>query len=319
MARKSKLPEGQPDFFKELPSVQRKRLNTLLNVMENPALIEDAVFLHSVLCQAFLPYRNPGDDVRRYEQQQGNAALLLTAGDLYNPKTRKFEQVGLPYGAKARLVLAYLNTMAIKTQNPDIDIEGSLTAFVRKLELSTDGRSIRAVKEQLNRLAGTTINIGYSITDDRGLQGKTGIIDTMELWLGKDENQKVLWPGMVKLAPRFFEDLMAHSIPMDERVIGALANNAMAMDIYVWLVQRLHRVPHGKPAKVSWKAISDQFGGENYTQIRKFRQNFRAALKVVKTYYEAAKIEDTSHGLVLYNSPPPIGKTIVQLSGGSKK
>lgn len=299
--------------------MQRKRFNTLMNVMDNPAMIEDAVFLHSVLCQAFLPYRNPGDDVRRYEQQQGKASLLLTAGDLYNPKTRKFEQVGLPYGAKARLVLAYLNTMAIKTQSANIDIEGSLTAFVRRLELSTDGRSIRSVKEQLNRLAGTTINIGYSVTDEHGLQGKTGIIDTMELWLGKDENQRVLWPGMVKLAPRFFENLVAHSIPMDERVIGALANNAMAMDIYVWLVQRLHRVEYGKPAKVSWKAISDQFGGENYTQIRKFRQNFRAALKVVKTYYQAAKIEDTPHGLVLYNSPPPIRKTIVQLSNRSKK
>jgi len=281
--------------------------------MDNPAMIEDAVFMHSVLCQAFLPYRNPGDDVRRYEQQQGNASLLLTAGDLYNPKTKKFDQVGLPYGAKARLVLAYLNTMAIKTQDPNINIEESLTGFVKKLDLDPGGKTIRSVKEQLNRLAGTMINIGYSISDDRGLQGKTGIIDTMELWLGKDEDQRVLWPGVVKLSPRFFDDLMAHSIPMDERVIAALSNNAMAMDIYVWLVQRLHRVPHNKPAKVSWKAISDQFGGDNYTQIRKFRQNFRTSMKLVMGYYQDAKVEDTRSGLVLYNSPPPIGKTLIQL------
>jgi hypothetical protein len=321
MAISSKLKRtknaNQPDFFKELPAVQRKRYNALANVMDQPAQIEDAIFLHSVLCQAFLPYRNPGDKVREYEQRQGNAALLLEAGSIYNPKTNSFKRVGLPYGAKARLVMAYINTMAIKTQSAEIPIEESLTGFVRRLELSTDGRSIRAVKDQLTRLAQTTINVGYSISENEGLQGKSSIIDTMHLWFhDQDTKQAALWPALVKLSDPFFNDLLAHSVPMDERVIGALSNNAMAMDIYVWLVQRLHRVPENRPAAVSWKALSDQFGGRNYARMRKFRENFRKAMKVVLSYYETARIEENEQGLVLYNSPTPIGGRSIMLPSG---
>ena len=34
----------------------------------------------------------------------------------------------------------------------------------------------------------------------------------------------------------------------------------MALDIYCWLAQRLHRIPTGQPQFVSWGAIYDQFG-----------------------------------------------------------
>src|SRR5690242_14618356 len=37
-------------------------------------------YLHSVLCQTSLPYRNPGNDVREWERRQGGASLLVEAG-----------------------------------------------------------------------------------------------------------------------------------------------------------------------------------------------------------------------------------------------
>jgi hypothetical protein len=292
-------------FTNDMTPVQAKRFNGLVSVLQKGGEIEDAAFLHSLLCQTFLPYKDPGNDVREYLKIQGNAHLLLKAGELFNPKTKSFESIPLPFGSKARLVLAYINTIAIRTQNPVIPIEDSLTAFVKKLGLDTGGKTILSVKDQINRLSASTIRIGYVTEGDAGITSKLDIIDSAELWLGKDEKQRVMWPGMIKLSEKFHNSLMEHAIPLDERVLASLANNAMALDIYVWLAQRLHRVSVSKPQAISWKALEDQFGG-TYSSPRKFRQNFRERLKLVMKFYQDAKIEETDRGLKLKNSPPPI-------------
>lgn len=289
----------------DMTPVVARRYNGLINIMQKSGEIEDAAFLHSVLCQTFLPYKDPGDDVREYTKTQGNAVLLLKAGELFNPKTKSFERVALPFGTKARLVLAYINTVAIRTQNPVIPVEDSLTAFVKKLGLDAGGKTILSVKEQINRLAGSTIRIGYATSQDVGLTGKLDIIESLELWLGKDEKQRVMWPGTIKLSENFHNSLMEHAIPLDERVLAALANNAMALDIYVWLAQRLHRVSATKPQLITWKALEEQFGG-TYSSPRKFRQNFKERLQLVLKFYQDAKLEETDRGLKLKNSPPPI-------------
>ena len=44
-------------------------------------------------------------------------------------------QIGLPFGPKPRLILAYLNAEALRTGSPEIEVEASLTAFVQRLKL----------------------------------------------------------------------------------------------------------------------------------------------------------------------------------------
>lgn len=285
--------------------ILNKRIESSVAINEKKGEVENAYFLHSVLCQTFLPYKNPGEN-REYYQNQGNAVLLLKAGELMNPKTREFVKIGLPYGAKARLMLAYINTMAVKTQNPVIPVEDSLTAFVRRLGLDTGGKTVKSVKEQVMRLAGSTLRIGYITEHQQSRTAKLDIIDDMELWLGKDERQRVMWSGILKLSDKFFNSLCEHAIPLDERALAALANNSFALDVYCWLSQRLHRVKREKPQFITWVALKEQFGA-NYKTIKKFREKFRQTLKLVETVYPDAKLEDLGFkGILLRNSPPPI-------------
>jgi hypothetical protein len=52
------------------------------------------------------------------------------------------------------LVLYHLNAEALRNKSPYIEMEDSLTVFVKRtLGLDGGGRTIRTVKEQLNRLA----------------------------------------------------------------------------------------------------------------------------------------------------------------------
>jgi hypothetical protein len=127
----------------------------------------------------------------------------------------------------------------------------------------------------------------------------------MELWLAKDERQRVLWPSMVELSPRYFDSLARHAVPLDERAIAALANSPLALDLYSWLAQRLHRVPKDKPQRITWQALHEQFG-HGYTRLRAFRAEFLKVLALVYTQYRAARVEADGTGLELRHSPPPV-------------
>jgi len=285
--------------------IQKRSHKSSMNILMNPASIEDAIFQHSVLCQTFLPYRNPGNEVRIWQQKQGHVSLAVQANETINPKTGDFEFIGLPYGAKARLILAHLNSEAVRTQNRIIDVEASMTAFIKKIGLNIDGNTIREVKEQLRRISSSTVSMGY-VEENRVAQVDLKIVKAFELWFPKDDRQRVLWSSTVHLTEDYFNSLMNHAIPLDERALAALSNNSMGLDIYAWLVQRLHRIEPGKPQFVSWQNMKEQFGA-GYEKIGKFKQVFRKTLSMVRLQYPRANlIEDYNKGFFLHNSPPPI-------------
>jgi hypothetical protein len=61
-------------------------------------------FQHTVFCQAGLPYRNPGAELRLWKRQQGAVSLLVEAGHARNPKNGDWVELGLPWGTKPRLI-----------------------------------------------------------------------------------------------------------------------------------------------------------------------------------------------------------------------
>jgi hypothetical protein len=260
----------------------------------------DLAFSHSVLCQTSLPYK-PTDE-RVWIRDQGHISLLIEAGRARHPDTGKWVELGLPHGEKPRLVMLHLNSEAKRTGSPIIDVEGSMTAFVRALGIDTNGRNLRTLRDQLARLAAASIRFGIGSTTI-----KTDVIDAFDLWWPDDAKQRPMWPSSVQLAPRYFDSLMEHAVPLDSRAVAALAHSALDLDIYAWLAQRLHRIPKGKPQTITWPALKAQFG-VGYAELRIFRRRFKEALKTVLTAYPSARIETADAGLVLWKSPPPVLK-----------
>ncbi len=290
----------QYETMKKTSIIKNRVQQTALNLIIHPATAQDAIFQHSVLCQTFLPYRNPGDDVTSWEQKQGNVTLAIQALKQFD-ENNELKVVGLPYGTKARLILAHINSQAIKTQNPHIRIEDTLTEFIRALGLSTDGRTINDTREQIRRITTSVISLGY-------MDDSTKYQIDLKILKGFDFNSdgKFSWSSELMLTDDYFKSLMNHAIPLDERALIALSNNAMALDIYAWLAQRLHRIDPTKPQFVSWQNLKDQFG-RNYDTMKSFKQVFRRTLQVVRFQYQSAKIdEDLNKGFVLKHSPTPI-------------
>jgi hypothetical protein len=294
-----------------VPVIAERYVKALTHIQERlltaPDGTEEIVYQHSVLCQTCIPYRNPGDDVTIWRRRNGRVRMQMQAGHLLDPQTDEYVEFGLPYGPKPRLVLYHLNTEAIRTQSPNIELEDSLTAFVKRVlgpTASNGGRAIRTVKDQLNRLAASNLLLGATDgTRAVTIDGK--IVKKIELWTPKDARQRVLWPSTVQFSLEYFLNLVEHAVPLNEGAVGALAHSSMGLDTYTWLAQRLHRVPPGKPAFVPWTAIKEQFG-EGYDRIRAFKQAFRNVLGMVKTQYSDANFNVDDKGMLLHNSKPPV-------------
>ncbi|GAB3963682.1 hypothetical protein GCM10028806_00060 [Spirosoma terrae] len=285
----------------------KKQTDSMLSIHLDKATIDDAIFQHSVLCQTFLPYRNPGDDVTLWQQKQGNANLAVSATPYLNPQTEQYEILGIPYGPKARLILSHINTEAIRTQQQTINVEESMTAFIKSIGLGTDGRTIKEVKEQLRRLSASTLSLGFT-NGTRSVQVDLKIVKAFDVWFPKNDGQRVLWPSTVVLSDDYFKSLMNHAIPLDERALAALSNNAMAMDIYSWLAQRLHRIPENKPQFITWQALKDQFG-QGYDRMDNFKAIFRKTLHMAMKQYpnSLSKVEEVlNKGFNISYAQPPI-------------
>ena len=268
----------------------------------------DLDFLHSVLTQTGLPFRNPGE-ARTWERQQGGAALRIEAGAVADPRVGGFRNVGVPFGEKARLVLIHLTGEALRTGSPVVEVEDSLTAYVRELGLPTDGRTIGTVKEQLARLSAATVRLAVFM-DGQAAQVNAALVKGLDLWAPRDPRQRILWPSAVRLSDDYFASIQNHAVPLARPAIRALAHSALALDAYCWLAQRLYRVPVGKPQAVSWPALRDQFG-QGFARERDFRRQFRETLRSVLTVYPDARLEDGEEGLVLHRYRPPVAPRIV--------
>lgn len=303
--------------------IQTRLFDTGLEIDADP--IGKPIFQHAIFCQTGLPYRKPAPDIRQWERANGHSKLIVSAGEMYNPRSGKLESVGLPYGPKARLIQSFFDTEAVKNQDPVINVEKSLSAFVRRMELARNGRNVKIVREQLQRLNVCRMHIILN-QDDYLFQQDQKVIKNFTFWNhahSPDDDQKELFETTsfetVTLDSDYFQHLLEHAVPLDERALRALSHNCMALDTYKWLAHRLHRVNKLNGQLVPWYHIKEQFGQGYNGPMAQFRRKYLSTLKSVLTQYPGAKLEANSKGILLFNSPPPIAKTVVGLPFGDKR
>lgn len=302
-----KLRKLQKQHGGKVTPIKRRLIENSVKI--GAKLADDILFQHTVFCQTVLPYRDPGPEVRIWEREQGNVSLSIEAGRAKNPQGQ-FVPVGLPFGTAARLILCHLNTEALRTGSPVIEIEGSMTAFIARLQgFSPNGAQIRKFKDQLIRLSTSIIRL-VAVQETSAVQINTQIVSAFDLWVERLEEERFLFQKKIQLSMEYFANLQEHAIPLDERAVIALAHSAMGLDIYCWLAQRLHRVDPKRGQFVPWTALHQQFG-QGYEQIRQFRATFLQVLKVVKTQYPAARFGIDKGGMMLGNSPPPVQRPAV--------
>jgi hypothetical protein len=267
------------------------------------------IYQHSLFCQVALPRSKP--EGRTFERSYRNGSIRMQAGELWDGM--KWLEQPLPSGAKPRLALMHINSQAVKTRSPYIDIGKSCAEFLGRLGLNKhDGRTYNLFKQQMKALAACRMTLGFTVGNEAvTLDAKP--IEEFRAWIGTDENQPALWPTCLELSRKYLDSLLEHAVPLDPRATGALAHSAMALDAYSFFARRLYTLQ--KPVKVTWHQFHGQFGQE-FKDWRNFKQEFIPAVRAALAVYLSAKVDEVTGGLLLRPSLPPIHREAVAVSHG---
>lgn len=224
--------------------------------------------------------------------------------------------VGLPYGSKPRLLVAYLTTEAVRKGERDIILGDSLSDFMRELGLQpTGGRwgSITGLKQQMTRLFSSSVHCQWENKDSTSIANMPIVSKAQLWWDPKNPDQTGLWESTVRLGEDFFTEVVANPIPIDLRAVRAIKQSPMALDIYFWLTHRLSYLKKSYARDIPWAALQMQFGSNYPTTaqgIRDFRKQFMGQMRKVLTVYPEARVEDSASGLILKPSPSHVPRLI---------
>jgi len=176
-------------------------------------------FMSRLLIMVNLPYRDPGKDRRTWCRKNGNVSIDVNSG------TEDGVPIGLPYGAYPRLILAYLITQAVKTQDPTIYLGKSFSHFLGLIGIQRGGKQYKQLHKQLERTLSASFAWTYR-TDKQWSRANIQVSHNSQLWWDeKQPEQQALWESYIELNLNFFNEIMRNAIPLDLRVLATLGVN----------------------------------------------------------------------------------------------
>jgi hypothetical protein len=254
---------------------------------------------------ATLPYQDPGN-VPSFGRENGGYSLSIQPG--WDDKRKV--SLGYPYGTIPRLLLAWITTEAAYTKSRTLELGENLTDFMRQLGLRPTGGhfgSITRLRNQMMRLFAARISCVYRGKDGFAMKHVNVAAESGLWWdpLQPDNTEK--WhSGYIVLGYEFFQEIIDRPIPLDLRVMQAIKQSPLALDIYAWLTYRMSYLK--KETLIPWASLRLQFGSD-YTRPRAFKAHFIQQLTVVKALYSHARFSTESEGgLTLYPSRPQVLK-----------
>lgn len=250
--------------------------------------------MHAGFAMTALPHKALKDAV--WIRQGGNIKLRVESGADAHDRI-----IGLPYGAIARMILLYLQTEAVRTQSREIELGRSMNQWLSSMGVSNGGKNYQMVREQSRRLS--LCRLTFYRVEDNATRVTNGSFVRDAILPAQDGDQLPLWRETIRLDEGFYQSLLEHPLPVREAAIREIAHRSMALDVYVWLAYRLHRLTKSTP--VSWKALYDQFGG-GFHRLRDFRAKFREPLALAMAAYPEANVDVDDKGVKLNPSAPPI-------------
>ena len=276
-----------------------RQVNQLIEASEAEP---DLGFMARLLVLCSLPRTNPGDR-KEFVRRNGPYTLGISAG------------VGdkLPYGNLPRLLLAWVCTEAVRTQRRELVLGRSLYEFMRKLGM--DDRSGGAhgertrLKNQMRRLFRCGISLVYR-DGARDTSVSSYVADRTEFWWDtKRPYAPVLWDSTIELGEKFFQEIIAHPIPLDLHTIKALKRSPLGLDLYFWLTYRTF--PLKAPLRLSWRQLYRQFGADSTkagdkATLSNFRKDCLRELKKITRAWPDLHYRTVTGALIVSPSQPRI-------------
>jgi hypothetical protein len=130
----------------------------------------------------------------------------------------------------------------------------------------------------------------------------------------------VLWNSTIELGEKFFQEIIAHPIPLDLNTLRAMKRSSLGLDLYLWLTYRTFTLR--VPITLTWRQLFRQFGADpekagKKGSVSRFRGEVLRELKKIKTAWPGLNYHTVTGGLVVSPSTPRITPTQLRLIGES--
>jgi hypothetical protein len=252
-------------------------------------------------CLTALPHKKLADE-QPWEKKGHRVTLLVEPGRLrFGGRTKLF---GVPYGARARMILLYLQTQAIRTGSREVALGRSMRDWMERMGLAVGGETARALREQAARISACSLKFFWEDGPADGFE-RGAIVRSGLRFHAEDSAQGSLWEDRVLLDEAFYAALRDHPVPLLEAAIRQLRDRSMSLDIYVWLAWRCHQL--SRPTPISWPALHAQFG-TGFKAIRQFKPRFTEALAAALAAYPDARLDIEDKAITLHPARPPIAR-----------
>jgi hypothetical protein len=252
---------------------------------------------HAGFAMTSLPHKRIEEHLWRREGHR--TTLLVESG-----RDRRGNLMGVPYGSFARLILLYLQTEAVRTGSPEVELGRSMKSWMGRMSLTTGGRTYQLVTEQARRISACRLTF-FTERQNGGEARHNGafVQDAISFAGVMEDDQPSFWQDRVRLDDGFWRSLKEHPVPVREEAIRAISTRSLAIDVYIWLAYRLHSLT--KPTAVSWAAVHAQFGA-GFKLARQIKPTFLEALKLALAVYPEAQVEPGASGITLHPSAPAV-------------
>ena len=201
---------------------------------------------------------------------------------------------GVPFGVIPRLLMSWVTTEVVRTQEPVLKVGASLAEFLRNVFDLEKGGGKRGnstrVREQMIKLFSSHIDVTHIDPKASFSLQTVTFADQMKLNFAElgaylDARNKVnedfpqieqyfqnkestlwtpikkpaeVWESELVLNEKFFKECISSPVPIDLRAYKALKGSPLAMDIYTWLTYRMSYLR--RESKIPWEQLMLQFG-----------------------------------------------------------
>lgn len=200
---------------------------------------------------------------------------------------------GHPFGSYPRYLMAWVQTEVTKRKNQadycTIELGNNLVRFVEdklKLQWGAGKRGNGThVKNQAARLFTSSMALSFKSSDQNGnyLRFKTlNMVDDFQFFENfKQPMQDSLWENVIKLNPVFAAAIRTHGFPFDWRVVRAIGDSPLGIDLYWCLLHWWHYIDNagrGRSQHLPWRELKQWFG-PGYATDRFGLHNFKKEAK----------------------------------------
>lgn len=271
------------------------------------------------------PLSSPGDDVHLWTTKSRHGAIGLQRGVSTDeqglPKLTSWAAGGYPRLLFAEVV-AQIRRLDKAGDDPHyVDLTPTLNGFITDLGLPRNGNTRRALRDQLEAFALSTLTF---TTSERQAGGKLlrtkpmpAFAEEVVMWFPEQSPLDEFTP-YIQAAQWLVDIALGDTAPVRLDFMAKLVGKPLAMDVMLWLgrvTYELHQT--GKSSRTfTWQELFDEFT-HDYSRVIDFRTKWKRALKQTMSYYPDLMIDpdypddrDKRRTVVrVYKSPLMIAKS----------